>query len=256
MNLNKAVAVVTGGASGLGFATVQALLGRGAKVAIFDIQPQVSPSLLTNHPAQLIAQRVDVTNSSSIQAGLDSVIEAFGGIHVLVNCAGVVSAGKTLDKQGKALTQDAFARTVEINLVGSFQVASLAAQYMAKNTPDEDGQRGVVIHTASVAAFDGQTGQAAYAASKAGVVGMTLPMARDLARYGIRVMSVAPGIFSTPMMDEISTEYKQPLIEMVQNPKRFGLPTEYAQLCLSIIENNYLNAETIRLDGGIRMQPK
>lgn len=256
MDLNNALAVVTGGASGLGLATVQALLNKGAKVAIWDLRTQGAQALMEAYPNRVTAHTVDVTDAASVQAAMDALLQTFGGVHVLVNCAGVVSAGKTLDKQGQALPVALFAKTIQINLVGSFQVASVVAQCMAQNTPDADGQRGVIIHTASVAAFDGQTGQAAYAASKAGVVGMTLPMARDLARYGIRVMSIAPGIFETPMMGEISPEYKQPLVEMVQNPKRFGLPAEYAQLCVSIIENNYLNAEIIRLDGGIRMQPK
>jgi 3-hydroxyacyl-CoA dehydrogenase/3-hydroxy-2-methylbutyryl-CoA dehydrogenase len=256
MDCNHAVVVVTGGGSGLGLATAKALLDKGSKVAIWDIHTHGAQALLDAHPKRVTAHTVDVTDTASVQAAMDALVQAFGCVHVLVNCAGVVSAGKTLDKQGKALPMTDFFKTVHINLVGSFHVASVLAQSMAQNTPDVDGQRGVIIHTASVAAFDGQAGQVAYAASKAGVVGMTLPMARDLARDGIRVMSIAPGIFETPMMGEIAPEYKQPLVEMVQNPKRLGLPAEYAQLCISIIENNYLNAETIRLDGGIRMQPK
>ncbi|HEX4843500.1 MAG TPA: SDR family NAD(P)-dependent oxidoreductase, partial [Limnobacter sp.] len=166
------------------------------------------------------------------------------------------TAGKTLDRDSKALPLEAFSKTIQVNLIGSFNIARLAAEEMAKNQADADGQRGVIIHTASVAAFDGQTGQAAYSASKGGVVGMTLPMARDLSRYGIRVNTIAPGIFDTPMMQGVSEEYRAPLIAMVQNPKRFGAPAEYGSLCVSIVENNYLNAETIRLDGGIRMQAK
>jgi 3-hydroxyacyl-CoA dehydrogenase / 3-hydroxy-2-methylbutyryl-CoA dehydrogenase len=256
MNVQHAIAVVAGGASGLGLATVHALLARGAKVAIFDLDAQAPSIRDLQSRENVLFQQVNLVDAPSIQSGIAETLNAFGGIHVLVNCAGVVSAEKTLDKQGKAPSLDALTRTLHVNLIGAFSLASLVAQAMANNAPDDDGQRGVIINTASVAAWDGQTGQTAYAASKAGLVGMTLPMARDLSRYGIRVMTIAPGIFDTPMMHHIAEEYRQPLVEMVQNPKRFGKPSEYAHLCVSIVENNYLNAETIRLDGGIRMQPK
>lgn len=256
MNLQNAVAVVTGGASGLGLATVEALVARGAKVAVFDMNEQAGAAVAAAHPGKVIFQKVNVADAQSAAEGIAATVKAFGALHIAVNCAGIGAAGKTLDRDSKALPLDAFAKTIQVNLIGSFNIARLAAEEMAKNQPDADGQRGVIIHTASVAAFDGQTGQAAYSASKGGVVGMTLPMARDLARYGIRVNTIAPGIFDTPMMQGVSEEYRAPLIAMVQNPKRFGAPAEYGSLCVSIVENNYLNAETIRLDGGIRMQAK
>jgi 3-hydroxyacyl-CoA dehydrogenase/3-hydroxy-2-methylbutyryl-CoA dehydrogenase len=256
MNLNNLVAVVTGGASGLGLATVEQFVAAGAKVAVFDMNEEAGKAAQAAHPGKVIFQKVNVADAASARAGIDATLAAFGAIHIAVNCAGVGTAGKTLDRDSKALTLEAFAKTININLIGTFNIASLAAEAMAKNAPDEDGQRGVIINTASVAAFDGQTGQAAYSASKGGVVGMTLPMARDLGRYGIRVMTIAPGIFDTPMMQGVSEEYRQPLIAMVQNPKRFGAPAEYGRLCVSIVENNYLNGETIRIDGSIRMQAK
>ena len=256
MNLNNLVAVVTGGASGLGLATVEQFVAAGAKVAVFDMNEEAGNAAQAAHPGKVMFQKVNVADAASARAGIDATMAAFGAIHIAVNCAGVGAAGKTLDRDSKALPLEVFAKTININLIGSFNIASQAAEAMAKNAPDEDGQRGVIINTASVAAFDGQTGQAAYSASKGGVVGMTLPMARDLGRYGIRVMTIAPGIFDTPMMQGVSEEYRQPLIAMVQNPKRFGAPAEYGRLCVSIVENNYLNGETIRIDGSIRMQAK
>lgn len=256
MNLNDKVAVVTGGASGLGLASVEQFLAKGARVAVFDMNEEAGQLLAQKHAGKVLFFKVNVADEESVQNAIADTVKQFGGIHVLVNCAGVGAAGKTLDRDSKALPLAAFSKTIQVNLIGSFNVARLAAEEMAKNQPDADGQRGVIIHTASVAAFDGQTGQAAYSASKGGVVGMTLPMARDLSRYGIRVNTIAPGIFDTPMMQGVSEEYRQPLIAMVQNPKRFGNPAEYGSLCVSICENAYLNAETIRLDGGIRMQAK
>lgn len=256
MNLNNAVAIVTGGASGLGLATVEAFVAQGAKVAIFDMNEGAGQTVAAANPGKVIFQKVNVASAESAQAGIDATLAAFGAVHVAVNCAGVGTAGKTLDRDSKALPLENYARIIEINLIGTFNISRLAAQAMAQNQADADGQRGVIINTASVAAYDGQTGQAAYSASKGGVVGMTLPMARDLSRYGIRVMTIAPGIFDTPMMQGVSEEYRAPLIAMVQNPKRFGAPAEYGDLCVSIVSNNYLNGETIRLDGGIRMAAK
>ncbi|HEY1058572.1 MAG TPA: SDR family NAD(P)-dependent oxidoreductase [Limnobacter sp.] len=256
MKLDNAVAVVTGGASGLGLATVEAFLAKGAKVAVFDMNEAAGQAVAAAHPGRVIFQKVNVADADSATAGIAATMAAFGAIHVAVNCAGVGTASKILDRDSKALPLEAFNKTIQVNLVGTFNICRLAAEEMAKNAPDADGQRGVLINTASVAAFDGQTGQCAYSASKGGVVGMTLPMARDLSRYGIRVNTIAPGIFDTPMMKGVSEEYRQPLIAMVQNPKRFGDPAEYGQLCVTMVENNYLNAETIRLDGGIRMAAK
>ncbi|MCQ8896133.1 SDR family NAD(P)-dependent oxidoreductase [Limnobacter humi] len=256
MKLDNAVAVVTGGASGLGLATVEAFLAKGANVAVFDMNEAAGQAVADAHPGRVIFQKVNVADADSATAGIAATMAAFGAIHVAVNCAGVGTASKILDRDSKALPLEAFNKTIQVNLVGTFNICRLAAEEMAKNAPDADGQRGVLINTASVAAFDGQTGQCAYSASKGGVVGMTLPMARDLSRYGIRVNTIAPGIFDTPMMKGVSEEYRQPLIAMVQNPKRFGDPAEYGQLCVTMVENNYLNAETIRLDGGIRMAAK
>lgn len=256
MNIQGKVAVVTGGASGLGQATVEQFVAKGGRVAIFDMNEEAGRALADAHQGQVIFCKVNVADEESAAAGIKAAVDAFGTVHVAVNCAGVGTAGKTLDRDSKALPLAAFAKTINVNLIGTFNIARLAAEQMAKNEPDADGQRGVIINTASVAAYDGQTGQAAYSASKGGVVGMTLPMARDLSRYGVRVMTIAPGIFDTPMMMGVSEEYRQPLIAMVQNPKRFGLPAEFGNLCCTIVENSYLNGETIRLDGGIRMSAK
>jgi 3-hydroxyacyl-CoA dehydrogenase/3-hydroxy-2-methylbutyryl-CoA dehydrogenase len=256
MEFNKRVAVVTGGASGLGLATTELLLSQGMKVAVFDLNGGAAEKLVSQHLESLMFCSVNVADEASVQAGFQVVMKVFGAVHILVNCAGICPAGKTLNRQSQALPLSDFSKAIQVNLIGSFNMASLASQYMAKNEADSDGQRGVIINTASVAAFDGQMGQVAYAASKGGVVSLTLPMARDLARYGIRVMTIAPGIFDTPMMQGVSEEYRQPLIATVPNPNRFGAPAEYAKLCVSIISNNYLNGEVIRLDGALRMQAK
>jgi NAD(P)-dependent dehydrogenase (short-subunit alcohol dehydrogenase family) len=186
---------------------------------------------------------------------MDKTVEKFGAIHILINCAGIGSASKTVGKQGPH-PLDYFKLVLDINLTGTFNAIRLAAEAMGKNEPEQDNECGVIVNTASVAAFDGQVGQAAYSASKGGVVGMTLPIARDLARMGIRNNTIAPGIFDTPMMAMASDEVRNPLIEMTQFPKRLGNPDEFAMLATQIIENPFLNGETIRLDGGIRMQPK
>lgn len=256
MNLQGKVAVVTGGASGLGQSTVEQFIAKGAKVAIFDMNEEAGNTLAANHAGQAIFCKVNVADEESVATGMAAAVKAFGTVHIAVNCAGIGAAGKILDRDSKALPLAAFNKTIQVNLVGTFNVCRLAAEQMATNEPDEEGQRGVLINTASVAAFDGQMGQCAYSASKGGVVAMTLPMARDLSRYGVRVMTIAPGIFDTPMMQGVSDDYRLPLIAMVQNPKRFGDPREYGQLCCTIVENTYLNGETIRIDGGIRMSAK
>jgi NAD(P)-dependent dehydrogenase (short-subunit alcohol dehydrogenase family) len=202
------------------------------------------------------AYQVDVTNDDSVRAAVEQIKQDFGAIHINVNCAGVGAAARTVGKEG-ALDIKKFNLIVQVNLVGTFSTLSKCAALMADNEPEgESLERGVIINTASVAAFDGQVGQAAYSASKAGVAGMTLPIARDLSRQGVRVCTIAPGIFDTPMMAGAPDQVRAPLIEMVQYPKRLGLPPEYALLAQQIIENPYLNGETIRLDGGIRMAPK
>lgn len=256
MDLNNKVAVVTGGASGLGQATVEQFIAKGAKVAIFDMNEEQGQALAAQHAGNAIFCKVNVADEESAKAGFAAAVQAFGTVHVAVNCAGIGAAGKILDRDNKALPLAAFDKTIQVNLVGTFNICRLAAEQMANNEPDSEGQRGVLINTASVAAFDGQMGQCAYSASKGAVTAMTLPMARDLSRYGVRVMTIAPGIFDTPMMQGVSDDYRLPLIAMVQNPKRFGDPQEYGKLCCTIVENTYLNGETIRIDGGIRMAAK
>lgn len=249
MQLDQAVVVVTGGGSGLGAATVQALLDQGARVAIFDLRADTPPH------EHVQAWAVDVTDAASVQHALGEVMARWGRVDGCVNCAGIGTASRTLGKQG-VHPLELFQKTININLVGTFNVLRLAAEYMQHNAPNPDGERGVIVNTASVAAFDGQIGQAAYAASKAGVAGMTLPLARDLAPLGIRVNTIAPGIFNTPMMQGMPDQVKAPLIEMTQFPKRLGHPHEYAQLVVHLFENAFFNGETIRLDGAIRMQPR
>ena len=255
MNVKDKVIIITGGASGLGLASSKQLVAQGAKVAAFDLNQQAGDALVAELGAQAMFVRVDVTDSASVEAAITEVVERFGAIHVCLNCAGIAPGGKTVGRNG-ALPLEKFAQVININLIGSFNVLRLAAAQMANNEPDANGERGVIINTASVAAFDGQLGQAAYSASKAGVVGMTLPIARDLASLGIRIMCIAPGIFDTPMMQGMTDEVRDPLLKMVQHPKRFGALGEYAALVQHIIENSYLNGEVIRLDGGIRMEPR
>ncbi len=255
MDLNNKVVVVTGGASGLGLVTCQQLAKQGAKIVAFDLNQEAGQALVDELGEQAIFAKVNVTDEASVAAGIAQAVEAFGTIHVCINCAGIAPGGKTVGRNG-ALALDKFAQVININLIGTFNVLRLAAEQMSNNEPNQDGERGVIINTASVAAFDGQMGQAAYSASKAGVVGMTLPIARDLAKQGIRIMCIAPGIFDTPMMKGMTDEVRDPLLQMVQSPKRFGDPQEYAALAAHIIDNSYLNGEVIRLDGAIRMEPR
>ena len=254
--MNKKInAVVTGGSSGLGEATVRKILESGGNVSILDMQEDKAKVLSEEFGEACTFFYTDVTNEESINKALTSAISKYQFINLLVNCAGIGSASKTVGKDG-APPLDYFKIVLDVNLVGTFNVLRLAAVEMGKNEPEKDNECGVIINTASVAAYDGQIGQAAYSASKAGVVGMTLPIARDLGRMGIRINTIAPGIFDTPMMAMAPDEVRRPLIDMTQFPKRLGNPEEYALLAMQIIENPYLNGETIRLDGGIRMQPK
>ena len=253
MDINAIPAVVTGGASGLGGATAALLARLGAKVTIFDLNEEAG----TTH-AEAIGGRfaaVNVADEASVAAGLDAAEAAHGTARILVNCAGVAPAIKTVGKENQAHSLDAFRRTVEVNLIGSFNViAQFAARLAAAEPIGED--RGVIVNTASVAAYDGQIGQAAYAASKSGVVGLTLPVARDLAQHRIRVMTIAPGIFLTPMLMGLPQAAQDSLGTQVPHPSRLGKPEEYAQMVRSIVENPMLNGETIRLDGAIRMAPR
>jgi NAD(P)-dependent dehydrogenase (short-subunit alcohol dehydrogenase family) len=256
MEINKVVAVITGGASGLGHATATAIANAGGKVMILDRDSKRAAEVAAELGDNVAWVETDVTSEESVQAAIAATMDKFGAIHVCVNCAGVGSAMKTVGRENKPHDLGVFETVVKINLIGTFNVLRLAAAQMAANDGGEDGERGLVVNTASVAAFDGQVGQVAYAATKGGVVGMTLPIARDLASLGIRCNTIAPGIFNTPLMNAAPDKVKQPLIDMTQFPKRLGHPEEYARLVLQMIENRFLNGETIRIDGAIRMQPR
>ena len=256
MDIQNSVAVVTGGGSGLGEATAQMLSAKGAKVAVLDLGKSRGAAVAEELGGNAIFVEADVTNDAQLAAAIAQAAETFGAIHVTVNCAGIATAGKTLGKGSQPLDLGPFRKTIEVNLIGTFNVIRLVAAHMAKNAPGDDGERGVIINTASVAAFDGQIGQAAYAASKGGVVGLTLPVARDLSRDGIRCCTIAPGIFETPMLMGLPEPARQALGASVPFPQRLGRPAEYAALACQIIENTMLNGETIRLDGAIRMAPK
>ncbi|HEU4622168.1 MAG TPA: 3-hydroxyacyl-CoA dehydrogenase [Burkholderiaceae bacterium] len=252
MDFQNTVAIVTGGSSGLGAASARLLANKGGKVVVADVNVDAGRQLASDINGVFI--RCDVTNEADAKAVINHAAE-LGGVRVLINCAGIAPAAKTLGKD-EPHALDLFSRTVNINLIGTFNMIRLAAQAMASNEPNADGERGVIINTASVAAFDGQIGQAAYAASKGGIVSMTLPIARDLSRHGIRVMTIAPGIFETPMLLNMPQEVQDALGKMVPFPPRMGRPSEFALLVEQIIANPMLNGETIRLDGAIRMQPR
>lgn len=247
--------LITGAASGLGAATAERLVAAGGRVVLCDLSDAVQAHAERLGDAAR-AVRGDVTSGDDIQAAVEAAVALGGerGLSGVVHCAGVVSVAKLVDREGNPADLEAYNRTIQINLVGTFNVMRLAAAAMAKNAPGEDGERGVIINTASIAAMDGQVGQCAYSASKAGVVGMSLPAARELSRHGVRVMAIAPGVFETPMMSEIPDEAAQALAAAVPFPKRLGKPDEYARLAEQIITNPMLNGEVIRLDGGIRMQ--
>lgn len=257
MDISGKVAVVTGGASGLGEATVRAYLEKGGKAAIFDMNAERGNALVNVLGADKVAFfNVNVADEDSVKAAIAGVMEQFGAIHICNNFAGIGDAIKTHGKDGPH-PLDRYKRVLDVNLIGTFNVARLAAEQMEKNEPFNDhGGRGVIINTASVAAYEGQIGQVAYSASKAGVVGMTLPMARDLAPLGIRVNTIVPGLIHTPMFDGVPDNYVKALGQMVVNPQRLGRPEEIAHLSVMMAENEYLNGECVRLDGGIRMQPR
>ncbi|WP_217576740.1 3-hydroxyacyl-CoA dehydrogenase [Streptomyces sp. GbtcB7] len=253
MNIAGSVALITGGASGLGLATAQRLLDAGASVALVDLPSSDGAAVAAKLGERAVFAPADVTDEQDIAAALDAAAE-LGDVRIAVNCAGIGTAARVLGKNGP-FPLDAFARVVQVNLIGTFNVIRLAAERMSGNEP-ADGDRGVIVNTASVAAYDGQIGQAAYSASKGGVVGLTLPVARDLAGRQIRVVTIAPGLFETPMLAGLPNEAKQSLGAQVPHPARLGLPEEYAALVQHITENPMLNGETIRLDGAIRMAPR
>lgn len=252
MDINNNVFIITGGASGLGAASARMIVANGGKVLLADVQVEAGEKLAAELGGKFV--KCDVTSEADGNAVV-AAAQSMGTVVGLINCAGVAPAVKTVGKDGPH-PLEVFQRVVNINLVGTFNMSRLAAAAMSNNTPNAHGERGVIIHTASVAAYDGQIGQVAYGSSKAGVVGMTLPMARDLSRNGIRVMTIAPGIFETPMLLGMPQEVQDALGNMVPFPPRLGKPDEYAQLAKTIIENSMLNGESIRLDGAIRMQPK
>ncbi len=255
MQLENKGVLVTGGASGLGAACVRLLSGLGAKVVIADLNEEVGNALARELGGAVLFVKTNVVEEESTQAAVKAVVDTFGGLHVAINCAGIGIAERVVGKTGPH-SLASFSKVIQVNLIGTFNTIRLAAAAMSANEAGESGERGVIINTASVAAFDGQIGQAAYSASKGGIVGMTLPIARELARFGIRVMTIAPGIFDTPLLGNLPEPARISLGQQVPFPSRLGRPDEYAALARHIIENQMLNGEVIRLDGGIRMAPK
>ncbi len=257
MNIQGQAAIVTGGASGLGEATARELARLGAKVALLDVNLALAQQVAADIGAdRAIACACDITSSDSVAAALAQAAAAHGPARILMNIAGIGSAKRVVQKDGSAAPLEDFARVITINLIGSYNVSRLFAAACAKLTPLDDGERGVMMFTASVAAFDGQVGQQAYSASKGGLVGMTLPMARDLAQHGIRVCTVAPGLFATPLMKQLPEPVQQSLAASIPFPSRLGKPEEFAQLACHIVTNSHLNGEVIRLDGALRMAPR
>jgi NAD(P)-dependent dehydrogenase (short-subunit alcohol dehydrogenase family) len=255
LQVGESTFFITGGGSGLGAATARLLVENGAHVALADVDEEAGEQMASQIGSGAEFVRTDVTDEESVQDALDSVVEIFGSLNGAVNCAGIGPAARVVGKKG-VHDLGLFTKTVEINLVGTFNVIRFAAVRLAENEPGEDGERGVIINTASVAAYDGQIGQAAYAASKGGVVALTLPVARELASSGIRVVTIAPGIFETPMLAALPEDARASLGKQVPFPPRLGRPEEYAALAKHIVENQMLNGEVIRLDGGIRMAPR
>ena len=255
MKIHDALAAITGGASGLGLAVAHHLVAAGGKIVLLDVQDGPGRVAADELGPNATFQRCDVTSEAEVNAAIEAAHAWLGGLNLLVNCAGVIGAGRVLGKNGP-MAGEFFTKVIHINLIGTFLCDKAAAALMQHNTPTDDGERGLLIHTSSIAAFEGQIGQAAYSATKAGVAGMTLPIARELARLGIRCVAIAPGIFHTPMMVGMPKEAQDSLAAQVPFPPRLGRPEEFAQLVASVFEIPMLNGTTIRLDGAIRMQPK
>ncbi len=255
MQTQDHVFIVTGAASGLGAATARRLVQNGARVVLADVNEAAGQAVAAELGDSARFVHTDVTDEASAQACITAAVETFGAVHGLVNCAGICPAEKVVGRDG-VHRLETFTRVIQINLIGTFNMLRLAAEAMVRNAPNADGERGVIVNTASISAYDGQMGQAAYSASKGGVAGMTLPIARDLARNGIRVMAIAPGIMETPMVSAMPAEVQASLGAMVPFPARLGRPTEYAHLVQTIVENPYLNGEVIRIDGAVRMAAK
>jgi NAD(P)-dependent dehydrogenase (short-subunit alcohol dehydrogenase family) len=255
MRIDGKTFIVTGGASGLGRACAEALLAAGGRAVLLDVNAQTGESAAQSFGDKAAFALADVTSEAQVQAAVDLAVSRFGGLHGVVNAAGIGPAAKVLGKNGPHAL-DLFEKTVRVNLVGTFNVIRLAAAVMAKNAPESSGERGVIINTASIAAYDGQIGQPAYAASKGGIVGMTLPIAREFAQLGIRVVTIAPGIFDTPLLAGLPEAARVSLGQQVPFPSRLGQPAEYAALARHIVENEMLNGEVIRLDGALRMAPR
>lgn len=256
MELQNHTFIVTGGSSGLGGATVRHFAEHGANVIIADLNQTTGEQLVAELGSRARFVVTDVSRESDVQAAVTEAVQAFGGLHGVVNCAGIAIFNRVLNKDGTPHALDSFNKGVQVNLIGTFNAIRLAAQVMVKNTPDAEGERGVIINTASIAAFDGQVGQVCYAATKGAIVGMTLPVARDLAQFGIRVLTIAPGLFETPMMASLPEAARESLGKQVPFPSRLGRPAEFAALAQHIVENTMLNGEVIRLDGAIRMAPR
>ena len=255
MDIKDSVAVVTGGASGLGEAVVERLIAQGGKAAIFDMNEERGQALAQKHAGRAVFARVDVADEASAMAGIAKALEALGQIRICVNCAGIGGVGRTVGRGGP-LPLAEFERIIRVNLIGTFNVARVAAAEMLKTEPNSDGERGVIVNTSSLAGLEGSMGQVAYSASKAGVIGMTLPMTRDFSQFGVRVCAIAPGLFATPLVAGAPEEMKQKLVAGLEFPKRMGDPAEFAALVAHIVENAYLNGEVIRLDAGTRGAPR
>lgn len=255
MQLNKVKALITGGVSGLGLAVARKVVAGGGQAVLLDINDEAGAAIETELGGAASYIRTDVTSEQAVIDAVNLAVEHMGLINAAVNCAGIIGAGRVLGREAP-MALEFFSKVIQVNLIGSFNIIKAAGAAMASNPPDADGERGVIISTASVAAYDGQIGQAAYSASKAGIVGMTLPIAREYARIGVRVNTVAPGIFWTPMVDGMPEHIQESLSASIPFPSRLGKPEEYADLVAHIMENGYLNGETIRLDGAVRLAPK